>query len=156
MSGETAQPQLGDPLPWACGYRPRMTNPTDPAADDYLIRSEEQLRTHLVTTATGRVRLRKRIVTEEVTLTVPVSREEITIEQEPITEENRGDAPDGEKLSADEYEVILSAERVVVNKVTVPVERVRLTTQVVTENQDITEVLQREVIEVDDSTSPTA
>lgn len=122
-----------------------MTNPTD----HYLIRSEEQLRTSMETVASGRVRLRKRIVTEDVTITVQVSREEIAIEREEITDANRGDAPDGGELAADEYEVILSAEKAVVTKVTVPVERVRLTTQVVTENQDITETLQREVIEVE-------
>lgn len=126
-----------------------MTNPTDHPADDYLIRSEEQLRTSMETVASGRIRLRKHIVTEDVTITVQVSREEITIEREEITDANRGDAPDGGELAADEYEVILSAEKAVVTKVTVPVERVRLTTQVVTENQDITETLQREVIEVE-------
>lgn len=131
-----------------------MSTPTDPAADDFMTRSEEQLRTSVATSVSGRVRLRKTIVTEDVTITVPVSREEITIEREEITEANRGDAPDGADLSADEYEVILSAERLVVTKVTVPVERVRLLTQVVTENQDLTATLQREVIEVEDESRP--
>ncbi len=131
-----------------------MTNPPAHPENDYVIRSEEQLRTSTERFAAGRVRLRKRIITEDVTITVQVSREEITIEQEEITDANRGDAPDGGELAADEYEVILSAERVVVTKVTVPVERVRLTTQVVTENQDITETLQREVIEVEEDRQP--
>lgn len=128
-----------------------MTTPTNPLDDDFMTRSEEQLRTSTETTVSGRVRLRKRIVTEDVTITVPVSREEITIEREEITDENRGDAPDGADLSADEYEVIVSAERLVVTKVTVPVERVRITTAVVTETQEVTETLQREVIELDET-----
>lgn len=128
-----------------------MTTPTNPLDDTFMTRSEEQLRTSTETTVSGRVRLRKRIVTEDVTITVPVSREEITIEREEITADNRGDAPDGAELSADEYEVILSAEQLVVTKVTVPVERVRITTAVVTETQEVTETLQREVIELDET-----
>lgn len=128
-----------------------MTTPTNPLDDTFMTRSEEQLRTSTETTVSGRVRLRKRIVTEDVTITVPVSREEITIEREEITAENRGDAPDGAELSADEYEVVVSAERLVVTKVTVPVERVRITTAVVTETQEVTETLQREIIELDET-----
>ena len=42
--------------------------------------------------ATGRSRLRKYVTTEQVTKTVPVQREEVRIEREPITEENRDEA----------------------------------------------------------------
>jgi uncharacterized protein (TIGR02271 family) len=44
---------------------------------------------------TGRARLRKYIVTEDVQATVPVSREEVRIEREPITEANREAATSG-------------------------------------------------------------
>src|SRR6185503_11634661 len=42
--------------------------------------------------APGRGRLRKYVTTEQVTKTVPVQREEVRIEREPITDENRDEA----------------------------------------------------------------
>ena len=98
---------------------------------------------------TGRARLRKYIVTEQQTVTVPVSHEEVRLEREPITDANIGNATSGPDLSEEEHEVTLSAERVVVNKETVPVERVRLDKETVTENQQVSEELRKEEIEVD-------
>ena len=102
---------------------------------------------------TGRARLRKYIVTENVTQTVPVSREEVRIEREPITEANRGQALGGAGLSEDEHEVVLSEERPVVAKDTVPVERVRLDKDTVTDEQQITETVGKEEIDLDADTS---
>jgi uncharacterized protein (TIGR02271 family) len=75
----------------------------------------------------GRARLRKHVVTEHVTQTVPVKREEVRLEREPITDANVGSAMDGPDISEEEHEVTLTEERPVVAKETVPVERVRLT-----------------------------
>jgi uncharacterized protein (TIGR02271 family) len=96
---------------------------------------------------TGRARLRKHVVTENVTRTVPVSHEEVRIEREPITDANRGDALDGPTLSEEEHEVTLHAERPVVEKETVPVERVRLATDTVTEDQQVDAEVAHEEIE---------
>jgi len=49
--------------------------------------------------------------------------------------------------------VVLTEERVVVNKETVPVEKVRLGTETVTEQQEVTEAVRKEQIEFDDATS---
>jgi uncharacterized protein (TIGR02271 family) len=57
-----------------------------------MTRSEERLRVGLATREAGRARLRKHVVTEHQQVSVPVSREEVTLEREPITEANRGDA----------------------------------------------------------------
>jgi uncharacterized protein (TIGR02271 family) len=100
---------------------------------------------------TGRARLRKHVVTENQTVTVPVSREEVTLEREPITEANRGAATSGPGISEEEHEVQLTEERIVVNKETVPVERVRLGTETVTENQQVSEEVRKEKIEFDDA-----
>ena len=83
----------------------------------------------------GRARLRKYVVTEQETVTVPVQREEVRIEREPITDANRGEALDGPAISEEEHEVVLHEERPVVEKEAVPVERVRLDTETVTEQQ---------------------
>lgn len=71
--------------------------------------------------------MRKRIVTEQVTRTVPVAREQATVVREPITEANVPQATDGPALSEEEHEVVLDKSVPVVSKGTVPVERVRWT-----------------------------
>src|SRR4051794_26688082 len=54
-----------------------------PNTDSAMTRSEEQVRVGTERVETGRARLRKYIVTENVTQTVPVSREEVRIKREP-------------------------------------------------------------------------
>ncbi|VXC15933.1 Photosystem reaction center subunit H [Arthrobacter sp. 9AX] len=121
-----------------------------PTTDDAMTRSEEQLHVGTEKQATGRARLRKYVVTENVTTTVPVQREEVRLEREPITEENRGAAMAGPAISEEEHEVILHEERPVVEKETVPVERVRLDKETVTEEHTVTEEVRKENIELDD------
>jgi uncharacterized protein (TIGR02271 family) len=124
-----------------------------PTTDDAMTRSEEQLHVGTKNVETGKARLRKYIVTENVTQTVPVSHEEVRIEREPITDANVGDAVAGGDLTEEEHEVTLSTEQVVVNKETVPVERVRLDTDTVTEQQTVTEEVRKEQIDTDKSAS---
>jgi len=123
-----------------------------PETDAAMTRSEEQLHVGTETRATGRARLRKFIVTENVTKTVPVSREEVRIEREPINDANRGDAMAGGDLTSEEHEVVLNEERVVVNKETVPVERVRVDKDTVTGEQQVSEEVRKEQIELEDHT----
>ncbi|MDF9749460.1 uncharacterized protein (TIGR02271 family) [Arthrobacter sp. ES3-54] len=99
-------------------------------------------------TATGRARLRKYVTTEQVTKTVPVQREEVRIEREPITEENRDEASNRADQD-DERDVILHEERLIVTKETVPVERVHIGTETVTEEVTINEEVRKEHIDTD-------
>jgi len=121
-----------------------------PNTDDAMTRSEERLNVGTEQVETGRARLRKYVVTENVTQTVPVSHEEVRVEREPITDANRDQALDGPDLSEEEHEVTLRAERPVVEKETVPVERVRLGTETVTDQQQVDETVRREEIDLDD------
>ena len=121
-----------------------------PTTDDAMTRSEERLRVGTEQQEVGRARLRKYIVTENVTTTVPVRREEVRLEREPITEGNADRALDGPALSEEEHEVVLTEERPVVTKETVPVERVRLATDTVTEQVEVTEQVRQERIDTDD------
>jgi len=120
-----------------------------PTTDNAMTRSEERLNVDTRSEEVGRARLRKYVVTENVTETVPVSREEVRVEREPITDANIGDALDGPAISEEEHEVTLHAERPVVEKEAVPVERVRLDKQTVTEQTQVNEGLRKEQIEVD-------
>ena len=117
--------------------------------DNTITRSEEQLHVGTETRETGRARLRKYIVTEDVTTTVPVSHEEVRVVREPITAADRGDALSGGDLTEEEHEVTLHAEQPVVQKETVPVERVKLDTETVTGEQEVTEQVRKEQIETD-------
>lgn len=119
-----------------------------PTTDDAMTRSEEHLQVGTEKVETGRARLRKHVVTDMQTVTVPVTHEEVTLEREPITDSNIGDATAGPALSDEEHEVVLTEERVVVNKETVPVERVQLGTEAVTEQREVTEEVAHEEVEL--------
>lgn len=131
------------------GTRGAGYDTSGPTTDDAMTRSEEQLHVGKETRETGRARLRKYVVTENVTQTVPVSREEVVVEREPITDANRGQSLSGPDLSEEEHEVVLHEERPVVEKETVPVERVRLGTETVTDEETVSEQVRKEQIETD-------
>lgn len=120
-----------------------------PTTDDAMTRSEEKLHVGTEREATSRARLRKYVTTENVTKTVPVQREEVRLEREPITDANRGAALDGPDISEEEHEVVLHEERPVVQKEAVPVERVRLDKDVVQEDVTINEEVRKEQIDAD-------
>jgi len=120
-----------------------------PNTDDAMTRSEEELRVGTRQREAGRARLRKYVVTEMVTKTVPVSREEVRVEREPITDANRDDALDGPDISEEEHEVVLHEDEVVVDKQAVAKERVRMGTETVTEDREVSEEVRKEQIEAD-------
>jgi uncharacterized protein (TIGR02271 family) len=120
-----------------------------PETDDAMTLSEERVEVGTQRREAGRARLRKYVVTENVTKTVPVQREEVRIEREPITEANRGAAESGPTISEEEHEVVLHEERPVVEKEAVPVERIRLDTETVTDDVTVTEEVRKEKVETD-------
>jgi uncharacterized protein (TIGR02271 family) len=120
-----------------------------PTTDDAMTRSEEELRVGTETRERGRARLRKYVVTEDQQVTVPVRREEVRVEREPITDANIDAATSGPAISEEEHEVTLREEEVVVDKRAVPKERVRLDTETVTDERQVSEEVRKEHIEVD-------
>jgi uncharacterized protein (TIGR02271 family) len=120
-----------------------------PTTDDAMTRSEEELRVGTESRERGRARLRKYVVTETQQVTVPVQREEVRVEREPITDANLDAATSGPAISEEEHEVTLREEEVVVDKRAVPKERVRLDTETVTDERQISEEVRKEHIEVD-------
>jgi uncharacterized protein (TIGR02271 family) len=130
--------------------RPPVGHDTSgPTTDNAMTLSEERLDVGTRSEEVGRARLRKYVVNENVTQTVPVAREEVRIEREPITDANIGNAMDGPAISEEEHEVTLHAERAVVDKEAVPVERVRLDKATVTEEATVSEGLRKEEVEAD-------
>jgi len=127
----------------------RGHNTSGPTTDEAMTRSEEQLKVGTEQVQAGKARLRKHVVTEQQNVTVPVSREEVRVEREPITDANRDQAFDGPDISEEEHEVVLTEERPVVEKEAVPVERVKLSKETVTEEQQVSEQVRKEQIDTD-------
>ncbi|WP_254813125.1 PRC and DUF2382 domain-containing protein [Streptomyces cavourensis] len=120
----------------------------DMSGKDELIRSEEQLHVGTEEYESGRARLHKYVVTEEVTRSVPVSHEEVRVVREPLQpgEKVTGTTDFGEQ----DVEVTLHAERATVRKEAVPVERVRLETERVTEQKEVSAEIRKEKIDYAD------
>jgi len=117
--------------------------------DNVMTRSEERLNVGTRSEEVGRARLRRYVVTDNVTESVPVSREDVRVEREPITDANVDRALDGPAISEEEHEVVLHEETPDVEKEAVPVERVRLDKETVTDQATVSESLRKEEIEVD-------
>jgi stress response protein YsnF len=127
--------------------------------DDAMTRSEERLVVSTELWETGRARLRKYVVTEEVQITVPIRREEIRLERDPIVEGSRPAVEDPDVFGAAEvfggrdggviFEVTLHQERPLVSTEIVAVERVRLNKVVHTDEELVSGDVRKERIEVD-------
>ncbi len=129
------------------GQRGAGQDTSGAATDEAMTRSEEELRVSTTERERGRVRLRKHVVTENVQQKVPVRREEVRVEREPITDENVGAATSGAEISEEEHEVVLHEEEPVVEKRTVPKERVRLGTETHEDEHEVSEEVRKEHIE---------
>jgi uncharacterized protein (TIGR02271 family) len=125
--------------------KPGMEAGRGKSEKDAMTRSEERLNVGTEQVETGHVRLRKYVVTEEQQVTVPVRHEEVRIEREPI-KDGQGGADIGEA----EQDVVLHTEKPVVRKESVPVERARLRTETVTDEQTVSGKVRKEQFEVTD------
>jgi len=116
--------------------------------DDAITRSEEQLRVGKEVVGAGTARLDKYVTTEHVQTSVPVTKERVVIEREPITDANRGAAVAGPEISEAHHEVTLTEERAVAAKEVVPIERIRLGKQVETHDQVVGADLRKEHVDL--------
>lgn len=113
-----------------------------------LIRSEEQLHVSAEEHEVGHARLRKVVVTENVITSVPLSHEEVRVVHEAIAPEDRTGIR-GSRIGEAQTEVTLHAEQPVIRKESVPVERVRMETEKVTEQKEVSAEVRKEQIEYD-------
>lgn len=111
-----------------------------------VVRSEEELRTGVRRRATARVIVRTRVVTEDVVVTVPVRKQVVEIEHLPVDGGDH-DVLATADLGPDVIEVVLHEERPVVTKEVVAVERVRVIRDSAISEEQVDEVVQREVVE---------
>jgi uncharacterized protein (TIGR02271 family) len=111
---------------------------------------EEQLRVRKQQVQTGEVDIHRETVTEEKTITVPVTREEMVIEYHPAADQREAGAQVGEE--SEERETIripISEEQVHVTKETVQTGEVSVHKQQVQEVQHVTETVKREELHVE-------
>ena len=127
--------------------------------DDAMTVSEEQLAVSTRSVARERVRLRKSVVTEEVTLTVTVRKERFTVDREPIADDGAVSGTTGTSTSAgttttdfadSDIEIVLYEEVPVVQKVVRPVERIRLVKEVATTEETVSGEVRKERVDVED------
>jgi len=116
------------------------------AGQQALIRSEEELDVDTKQVPRGQASVRKQVVTEQQGRTVPVEREELRVQREPIA---AGEGDRDAELSADERTIELREEQPVVNKRVVPKERVRIGKEVVRDQEHVSEPVRKEQVEVD-------
>jgi uncharacterized protein (TIGR02271 family) len=100
----------------------------------------------------GKAELNKYVTTEKVSTAVPIMKEKLVVEREPITESNREAAMRGPDFKESHYELNLTEERAVADKMTVPMERVRLRKEPVHTQQYVDAELRKEEIDVIDPT----
>ncbi|GAA2512896.1 YsnF/AvaK domain-containing protein [Winogradskya humida] len=140
-----------------------MDSNLSPDTGEAMTRSEERLVAGTEVYETGRARLRKYVITEDVQITVQVRREELRLEQETIPTAARGLVHDPDVFGADEvygspdggtvFEIVLHEERPVITTEIVPVQRVRLTKVVHTDEHVVTGQVRKERIEADELTA---
>lgn len=117
-------------------------------------RSEERLQVGTERRVSGRAILRKYVVTEEVTQTFQIRREEVRVEYQSVDEADFAYPTDDQAAAGDDdgYEMILHREVPVL--AVVPVERVRLVKETVSEQVTVSENLRKEQVDVDTPTGP--
>ena len=126
---------------------------TRSSGDDAMTRSEEELAVSKTSREAGRVRLRKWVDTERVETAVPVAREEVRIEREPITDANVDQAMAGAEITESEHEVVLNEEEAVATTRVTPKERIRVDKDTVVEEQQVAADLRKERVELQDDTT---
>ncbi|WP_247827744.1 YsnF/AvaK domain-containing protein [Arthrobacter antioxidans] len=138
------------------------------SADDdevSMTRSEEQLRVGTELRETERVRLVKRVVTEDVTMTVQIRREELVVERVPVQDgaplydDGAGTFSKAERerlysavetaFNGDVVEMVLYEEKPRIEVDVVPIERVRISREARTHDEVVSGQVRKEVIETE-------
>ena len=127
--------------------------------DEAMTRSEERLVASTEVYETGRARLRKYVITEDVQITIQVRREELRLEQEAVQITGQLPVADPDVFGPGEvfggpdggtiFEVTLHEERPVVTTEIVPVQRVRLTKLVHTDEHVVSGQVRKERIDAE-------
>jgi uncharacterized protein (TIGR02271 family) len=117
----------------------------DRSDEDWLLRREERLRVGKEMTESGHVKLHRYVDQEPAEQTVELFHEEYDVERMPVA----ADEPPGGNIEEGEQDITLHEERGILSKETVPVERMRLVTERVGQDETFRDDIRRERIEVE-------
>jgi len=126
----------------------RGTGDVDTDRESVVVR-DEQLNVGTEVRESGRVRLRKHSYTETETVEVPVTREEVVVEREPVDP----NSPEALHGTGDEEVVVTTREEVPVVDKTATAEKVTVDKTRVQETKTVSGTVQREDVEVDQDTT---
>jgi uncharacterized protein (TIGR02271 family) len=122
-----------------------VPTPIEPEPEEEVLLHSERLLVETERVPAQRVRVRKEIVEEQVTVTVTLRHEELVIEREPVTPGDVSpETAEGPRLDEPPIEIVLWAEEPVVSTRAVPVEKVRVLRTLGSHEQDLTAQLRHE------------
>ena len=128
------------------------SRPAQPDGDRIIPVREEELRVHKQAIETGEIVIRKEVITEEKTIRVPVTREELVVERRPGSGHpspsaqavNEGETLDEALRDGGTLRIVLREEQVRVEKVPVVKEEIFISKRQIQETRHIEETLKRE------------
>ena len=127
-----------------------LTPPTEDMGETYdrhrITLKEEQLNVSKQPVQTGEVELHKEVVTEQKTLDVPVTHEEVVVKQYAVSSNTSDTTPIGQD---EEIRVPVTEERIEVTKTPVVTGEVTLEKRIVQETQRVTDTTRREELHVE-------
>lgn len=128
------------------GYNRQVPRSTAATTGDTMRLHEEHLHAQKQPVKTGEVRVRKEVVTENQTLNVPVTREEVVIERHPVGSQtaSRADIRPGEEIR-----IPVKEEKVNVTKETVAKEEVKVGKRQVQETEQVSGTVRKEQVRVE-------
>jgi len=128
--------------------RAERTAPDTGAEDlgEAMTRSEEEIHVRVERQESGTARLRRYVDVEEVEQTVPIVREEVRLEREPLSGREAGRIGD---INEAERVVTLHEDKAIVETEVVPKERVRMLVEEHTEQKKVRGRVRKERIEAD-------
>ena len=128
-------------------YEPRSQAVAGGEREARVTRSEEELAIGKRAVEAGEVGVRKTVETERVRESVPVTREEVTVERRPI---EAGAAAADVELREDTIRVPITEEEVTVEKRVVPKEELVIKKEAVQEERVVEDTVRKEHIDVDE------
>ncbi|WP_287129443.1 YsnF/AvaK domain-containing protein [Candidatus Cyanaurora vandensis] len=124
---------------------PKPTTTTTDDRERIQLRQEE-LNVRLERVESGEVRIRKEVITENKTIEVPVTHEELVIERHPV---NRVESTTADFNNAEEIRIPLSEDQIRVEKRAVVTEEVMVGKREVQEQETVQDTVRREEIRIE-------
>lgn len=122
------------------------TDTTNTTGDVVIPEYQEELVPEKVEQQEGMVHVHKDVVSEQQTVSAPVTHEQVEVERVPM--HNQFDTPPSDAFQGEDIDIPLTGEQLVADKQVVETEEVRLHKQQVQEQEQVSGTVRREEVEV--------